>query len=58
MKEKISSLVNHTPYYAMGSDFKDLNNDGFDEGVVVEMLPKDYKRAKTTMMPMMQSSLF
>lgn len=57
-KEKIRELTNHTPWYAMGSDFRDLNNDGYPEGFIVEMLPKDYKRAKTTMIPMMKASEF
>ena len=56
--EKISKLTNHTPYFAMGSDFKDLNNDGYPEGMVVEMLPKDYVRAKTTMLKMLDPLVF
>lgn len=57
-EESIRELTNHTPFYAMGSDFRDLNNDGYSDGVVVEMLPKDYKRAKTTMIPMMDAREF
>ncbi|MDX1686260.1 MAG: CRTAC1 family protein, partial [Saprospiraceae bacterium] len=57
-KEKITSFSNHVPYYAMGSDFKDLNNDGYVDGMVVEMLPDDYVRAKTTMLPMMHPLAF
>jgi hypothetical protein len=56
--EKIYSLTNHTPYFAMGSDFKDLDNDGFAEGMVVEMLPKDYVRAKTTMIRMLDPIVY
>lgn len=56
-KQSIKALTNHVPYYSMGVDFGDINNDAFDEILVVEMRPEDYKRSKTTM-PAMQPEYF
>ncbi len=56
-KEMIKSLTNHVPFYSMGVDFGDINNDGFEEILNVEMRPDDYKRSKTTM-PAMQPEFF
>ncbi|HEX5625128.1 MAG TPA: CRTAC1 family protein, partial [Saprospiraceae bacterium] len=56
-KEMSKNLTNHVPYYSMGADFGDINNDGNEEIFVVEMRPDDYKRSKTTM-PAMQPSFF
>jgi hypothetical protein len=52
-----ANCFKHVPYYAMGTDFGDLNNDGFEEIFTVEMRPEDYKRSKTTM-PAMQPDFF
>ncbi|MEO6189658.1 MAG: FG-GAP-like repeat-containing protein [Saprospiraceae bacterium] len=57
MKEMIKRLTNHVPYYSMGVDFGDINNDGKEEILAVEMRPDDYKRSKTTM-PAMQPEFF
>ncbi|MDQ3140741.1 MAG: VCBS repeat-containing protein [Bacteroidota bacterium] len=51
-RESVKDLTNHVPYYSMGSDFGDINNDGNEEILTVEMRPDDYKRSKTTMPPM------
>ncbi|MCC6817076.1 MAG: VCBS repeat-containing protein [Saprospiraceae bacterium] len=56
-KEMVKALTNHVPYYSMGVDFGDINNDGNDEIIAVEMRPEDYKRSKTTM-PNMQPGFF
>lgn len=56
-KESVKSLTNHVPYYSMGVDFGDVNNDGNEEVLVVEMRPEDYRRSKTTM-PAMQPEYF
>lgn len=56
-KEMIKALTNHVPFYSMGVDFGDINNDGFEEILNVEMRPDDYKRSKTTM-PAMQPEFF
>ncbi|HEX5624547.1 MAG TPA: VCBS repeat-containing protein, partial [Saprospiraceae bacterium] len=51
-RESARDVCNHVPYYSMGADFGDINNDGLEEILVVEMRPEDYKRSKTTMPPM------
>ncbi|MBK9108968.1 MAG: VCBS repeat-containing protein [Saprospiraceae bacterium] len=56
-KESVKALTNHVPYYSMGVDFGDINNDGEEEILVVEMRPEDYRRSKTTM-PAMQPEYF
>ncbi len=50
--ESINQLTHHNSFYAMGVDIADINNDGFEDIMVSEMLPSDYKRSKTTMAPM------
>lgn len=44
-----NSLFKHIPYYSMGSDIGDINNDGLNDMVVLDMDPEDYIRSKTTM---------
>ncbi|MBK9718543.1 MAG: VCBS repeat-containing protein [Saprospiraceae bacterium] len=56
-QEMIKNVTNHVPYYAMGTDFGDIDNDGNEEIYSVEMRPDDYKRSKTTM-PLMQPAYF
>lgn len=56
-KESVKALTNHVPYYSMGVDFGDIDNDGNEEIMVVEMRPEDYRRSKTTM-PAMQPEYF
>ncbi len=56
-RERIREVTGHVPYYAMGTDFGDINNDGWEDIFTVEMRPEDYKRSKTSM-PVMSPSLF
>ncbi len=56
-KQLVKRLTNHVPYYSMGVDFGDINNDTKEEILTVEMRPDDYKRSKTTM-PAMQPAYF
>ena len=51
-KEKIKDLTRHVPFYAMGVDAVDINNDGWEDLIELEMLPSDYVRSKTTMASM------
>lgn len=44
-----NQLFKHISYYSMGSDIGDINNDGLNELMVVDMSPEDYIRSKTTM---------
>lgn len=57
MRESVKDVCSHISYYSMGVDFGDINNDGLEEILVVEMRPEDYKRSKTTM-PAMQPEFF
>ncbi len=48
-KDEVKSMTNHVSLFSMGSDIADLNNDGFEDIVVMEMLPENYKRSKVSM---------
>ncbi|APZ45491.1 hypothetical protein BW723_03895 [Polaribacter reichenbachii] len=51
-KDELTKRFNHIPFYAMGVDIVDFNNDGFEDIMQLEMLPEDYERSKTTMASM------
>ncbi len=51
-RESIEKYTNHTSFYGMGIDAVDLNNDGFEDLVQLDMSPEDYVRSKTTMASM------
>ena len=51
-KEQIKKFTNHIPFYSMGVDIVDINNDGLEDIIQLDMLPADYKRSKTTMASM------
>ncbi|RDC61462.1 VCBS repeat-containing protein [Adhaeribacter pallidiroseus] len=46
---KIKDYLKHQSYNAMGTDIADYNNDGLVDIMVLDMLPEDNKRQKTTM---------
>lgn len=50
--ESIEKYTNHTSFYGMGIDASDLNNDGFEDLLQLDMSPEDYVRSKTTMASM------
>ncbi|TXF87945.1 hypothetical protein FUA23_16860 [Neolewinella aurantiaca] len=50
--ESIEKYTNHTSFYGMGIDASDLNNDGFEDLIQLDMSPEDYVRSKTTMASM------
>ncbi|RYF97235.1 MAG: hypothetical protein EOO00_00710 [Chitinophagaceae bacterium] len=48
-KEEIKKSTNHVSLFSMGADVADINNDGFEDIMVTEMLPENYKRSKVSM---------
>lgn len=48
-REQIKEATNHISMYSMGTDIADINNDGWEDIMVSEMLPEDYKRSKVSM---------
>lgn len=47
-KEDIKNRMEHISLFSMGADMADINNDGFPEIFVTDMLPDDEYRLKTT----------
>lgn len=50
--ESVSTYMKHTSNNAMGGSYEDINNDGFADLMVVDMLADDYKRSKRMMATM------
>ena len=46
-KESLTDQINSISGASMGADMADINNDGYNDLFVTEMLPSDYKRLKT-----------
>lgn len=47
-EEQLTEQMGHTSHFSMGADLADVNNDGFPEIFVTDMLPPDLKRLKQT----------
>ncbi|MEO5681260.1 MAG: VCBS repeat-containing protein [Chitinophagaceae bacterium] len=48
-KDEIKKATNHISLFSMGADIADINNDGNEDIMVMEMLPENYKRSKVSM---------
>lgn len=48
-KDQIKQTTNHNSLFSMGADIADINNDGREDIMVMEMLPENYKRSKVSM---------
>lgn len=46
-KEQLTTSINSISGASMGADAADINNDGYNEIFVTEMLPSEYERLKT-----------
>jgi hypothetical protein len=49
--DELGSRIGHTPYASMGVDVADINNDGWSDIMVVDMLAADNRRQKTSLIP-------
>lgn len=47
-REDIKNWIEHLSMFSMGADMADINNDGYPEIYVTDMLPEDDARLKTT----------
>ena len=48
-KEQVKTSTNHISLFSMGADVSDINNDGLEDIMVMEMRPEDYVRSKVSM---------
>jgi hypothetical protein len=51
-KDEIQKALNHTTLFSMGTDIADIDNDGLEDIIIMEMRPEDYVRSKVSMPPM------
>ena len=56
--EKIRETTRHIPFYGMGADVADFNNDGLLDILQMDMTPSDNKRSKANMGSMNPSRFY
>ncbi|MEM9236278.1 MAG: FG-GAP-like repeat-containing protein [Verrucomicrobiota bacterium] len=56
--ERHAAQFPHQPWFSMGSDFGDLNNDGYFDYVATDMSPSSHYRSKLTMGDMSSDAWF
>ena len=50
--DQVKTMTNHIPFYSMGMDVADINNDGLLDLGIVDMAADDHIRGKTLMVSM------
>ncbi|MEM6699574.1 MAG: CRTAC1 family protein, partial [Bacteroidota bacterium] len=48
---QLANSIGHTSQFSMGNDVADLNNDGWQDIITLDMLPEDNKRQKLLLAP-------
>ncbi|MEM7382045.1 MAG: VCBS repeat-containing protein, partial [Bacteroidota bacterium] len=49
--DRIKESMGHISHFSMGNDIADINNDGFQDIITLDMLPEDNRRQKLLLSP-------